>query len=55
MVVFQGPCPSCTKSSLQRLLFGARDVTPKTQKGPKHEKYIPKVPVDFSFLKIQSK
>ena len=29
-------------------------VTPQTQKGPKHEKYIPKVPVDFSFLANQT-
>ena len=29
-------------------------VTLQTQKGPKHEKDILKVPVDFSFLTIQS-
>ena len=28
---------------------------PKPKRGPKHEKYIPKVLVDFSFLTIQSK
>ena len=26
--------------------FERTSVTPQTQKGPKHEKYIPKVPVD---------
>ena len=30
-------------------------VTPQIQNGPKHEKDISKVPVDFSFLTIQSK
>ena len=30
-------------------------VTPQTQKGSKHEKYNPKVLIDFSFLTIQSK
>ena len=29
-------------------------VTPQTQKGPKHEKYIPRVPIDFSFLENQT-
>ena len=29
-------------------------VTPQTQKGPKHEKYIPRVPIDFSFLANQT-
>ena len=28
---------------------------PQPQKGPKHEKYIPKIPINFSFLKIQPK
>ena len=31
------------------------DVTPQTQKGPKHEKHNPKAPIDFSLLTIQSK
>ena len=30
-------------------------VMPQPQKGPKHEKYIPKIPINFSFLKIQPK
>ena len=29
-------------------------VTPQTQKGPKHEKNILRVPVDFSFLANQT-
>jgi len=29
-------------------------VMPQTQMGPKHEKYIPRVPVDFSFLANQT-
>ena len=29
-------------------------VTPQTQKVPKHEKNIPRVPIDFSFLANQT-
>ena len=40
--------------SLPKLLH-MTSVAPQTQKGPKHEKNIPKIPIKFSFLTIQSK